>query len=321
MRYVRLGKTGLEVSAIAFGTWQFGGEWGAVDTDGAKRTIHSALDQGITLFDTAQAYGFGASEQLLAGALWEQVPRERVILATKGGLRLEGDDMLRDASPAWLREGVESSLRSLGTDYIDVYQIHWPDNQTPPEETAAALEDLVREGKIRHVGVSNYDPAQMDELARHGRLESLQPPYHMFRRAAAAEILPYCAEHDIGVLVYSPLAEGLLGGRMTADTRLPDDDWRSHSPDFSGDGFRRNLEVVDSLKEIADGRGMSLPQLGLAWVLSHPAVHVAIVGARQPSHLSESAAAADIELSEGERRAIDDVLADAVTMIGPSPEM
>jgi aryl-alcohol dehydrogenase-like predicted oxidoreductase len=144
--------------------------------------IHAALDAGITLFDTAQSYGFGLAEHVLADALWERVPRERVVIATKGGLRQEGDDLLRDASPAWLRAGVESSLRNLGTDFIDLYQIHWPDGHTPAEETAAALEDFVREGKVRHVGVSNHDVAQMDELSRHGRLETLQTPYHLFRR-------------------------------------------------------------------------------------------------------------------------------------------
>lgn len=321
MRYVRLGKSGLEVSVIAFGTWAFGGEWGAVDADAARRSVHAALDQGITLFDTAQAYGFGDAEELLGAALWEQVPRERVIVATKGGLRVSGDDMLRDSTRHWLRNGLEASLRHLRTDYIDLYQVHWPDEQTPTEETAEALEDFVREGKVRHVGVSNYGPGQMDELGRFGRVETLQPPYHMFRRGIEDEILPYCAAHDIGVLVYSPLAEGLLGGRMSADMQLPDDDWRSSSPDFNGEPFRRNLAVAERLEQIAARRGMSLPQLGVAWTLSHPAVHVAIFGSRQPSHLADTAAAADMELGEQERREIDELLRDAVPMIGPSPEM
>jgi aryl-alcohol dehydrogenase-like predicted oxidoreductase len=320
MRYVRLGKTNLEVSAIAFGSWAFGGDWGNFDVGEAKGAIHRALDLGITLFDTAQAYGFGVSERLLADALWERVSRAHVKVATKGGLRMEGDRLVRDASPRWLRQGVESSLRNLRRDYIDLYQVHWPDPQTPAEETAAVLEDLVREGKIRHVGVSNYDVKQMDELARHGRVETLQPPYHMFRRDIEEEILPYTARHDIGVLVYGPLAHGLLGGRMSPGMAFARDDWRSHSSDFTGERFRRNLHVVRRLKDVAGQRGMSLSQLAVAWTLSHPAVHVAIVGARGASHLDETAAAADIVLSHDDRRRIDEILSAAVPVVGPSPE-
>lgn len=235
MRYVRLGKTDLDVSAIAFGTWAFGGEWGSFDEDEARGAIHHALDLGVTFFDTAQAYGFGVSERVLADALWERVRRDDVTVGTKGGLRMEGHTVLRDAGAPWLREGVESSLRNLGTDHIDLYQIHWPDGHTPAEETGEALEGLVREGKIRHVGVSNYDAKQMDELSRYGRVETDQPPYHMFRRGIEAEILPYAADHDIGVLVYGPLAHGLLSGRMTPETTFPADDWRSHSSDFTAD--------------------------------------------------------------------------------------
>jgi len=320
MRYVRLGKTNLEVSAIAFGTWAFGGEWGAVDAADAKAAINRALDVGITLFDTAQAYGFGASEALLSDALWGRVSRDDVVVATKGGLRMQGGELLRDASARWLRAGVESSLRNLRTDHIDLYQVHWPDETTPAEETAGALEDLVREGKVRHVGVSNYSAKQMDELARYGRVETLQPPYHMFRRDIEAEILPYTAEHDIGVLVYGPLAHGLLGGAMSTGTTFPADDWRSHSSDFTGERFRRNLHAVDRLKDFAREHAISLPQLAVAWTLSHPAVRVAIVGARRPAQLEETAAAADVTLSDDDRREIDRVLAGALPVVGPSPE-
>jgi len=196
MRYVRLGKAELEVSAIAFGTWAFGGDWGSFDAHESKAAIHHALDLGVTFFDTAQAYGFGVSERLLADALWERVRRDEVIVATKGGLRMEGQTLLRDASGRWLRQGAESSLRNLHTDYIDLYQVHWPDPRTPPEETARVLEDLVREGKIRHVGVSNYDAKQMDELARHGRLETVPrhrgayPALHGRARHRCARLRP-----------------------------------------------------------------------------------------------------------------------------------
>jgi aryl-alcohol dehydrogenase-like predicted oxidoreductase len=320
MQYVRLGKTEMRVSVLALGTWAFGGEWGAFDEGEAKAAIHAALDKGVTLFDTAQGYGFGVSERLLAGALWERVQREEVIVATKGGLRKEGDNLLRDLSASWLRQGVESSLRNLGTDYIDLYQLHWPDLKTPADETAGVLEEMVGEGKIRHVGVSNFSPQQMGELARHGRVETDQPPYHMFRREIEKDILPYCAEHDIGVLAYGPLAHGLLSGRMTAETTFPPDDWRSKSSDFTGERFKRNLAVVARLQEYAEGRDITLPQLAVAWVISPPAVHVAIVGARRPSQLDTTLPAADVSLTEEDRLEIDRILAEAVPVVGPSPE-
>jgi len=320
MRHVRLGQTDLQVSAIAFGTWAFGGDWGTADLEEGQDAIHYALDLGINFFDTAQGYGFGAAEELLGDALRQRADREDVIIATKGGLRMDGDRLVRDASRAWLRRGVVSSLRHLDTDYIDVYQVHWPDLHTSPEETAEALEELVAEGKIRHVGVSNYDADQMQALGRFGRVETLQPPYHLFRREIEETVLPYTAAHDIGVLVYGPLAHGLLSGRMTESTTFDADDWRSHSPDFTGETFRRNLAVVEQLKRLALQRDITLPQLAVAWTLANPTVDVAIVGARRPAQLSETAAAADITLSEPELKEIDEILTDAVPVWGPHPE-
>jgi aryl-alcohol dehydrogenase-like predicted oxidoreductase len=320
MRYVRLGKTDLLVSTIAFGTWAFGGDWGSFDPHEATKAIDHALDLGVTLFDTAQGYGFGISERLLGDALRERGRRDRIVVATKGGLQKRGDSLVRDASAGSLREGAESSLRNLGTDYIDLYQVHWPDPRTPADETARVLEDLVREGKVRHVGVSNYDVTQMAALARHGRVETLQPPYHMFRRDIEADVLPYALEHDIGVLVYGPLAHGLLSGRMTADTTFAPDDWRSHSSDFSGRTFRQNLHVVDELQRWASARDVTLPELAVAWTLSHPAVHVAIVGARRAAQLDGTLSAAALRLSERDRVEIARILADAVPVAGPSPE-
>ena len=320
MRYTRLGKTDLHVSVLALGTWAFGGDWGSFDKDDAQSAINHALEQGITLFDTAQAYGFGDSERLLGDTLWKRVRRDEVILATKGGLRMDGANLVRDASARWLRAGVEASLRNLATDYIDLYQVHWPDPATPPEETAAALEQLVAEGTIRHVGVSNYDTKQMDELSHQGRLETLQPPYHMLRRDIEVEILPYTAANDIGVLAYGPLAHGLLAARMTTETTFPPDDWRSQSPDFGGDTFRHNLDVVARLNSFAGERGIPLPQLAVAWTINNPAVDVAIVGARRASQLDALTPAVDVALSEDDVDAIDAILSDATPVIGHAPE-
>jgi aryl-alcohol dehydrogenase-like predicted oxidoreductase len=317
---IRLGTTDLQVSAIGLGTWSYGSDWGAVDVAAAAATIQRALELGINLFDTAQAYGFGESERILADALAGRVRREDVVLATKGGLRMEGTRLVRDAGPRSLRLGVEQSLRHLRTDYIDLYQIHWPDPFTPPEVTAAALMALVTEGKIRHVGVSNYDAAQLAALGRFMQVETLQPPYHLFRRQVEVDVLPYCAVHEIGVLAYGPLAHGLLGGTMTADATFPPGDWRSASPDFAGDRFTANLAVVEELKELAARLDMSLVELSVAWTLAHPAVDVALVGARRPDHLDGLTGAADIKLEEDDLDAIDRIVARAVPVRGPAPE-
>src|SRR5947209_17691311 len=195
MREVRLGRTELDVSTIALGTWSFGGDWGAVDADAATRTIARAVDLGINFFDTAQAYGFGQAERILGDALWPRRPRDEVVIATKGGLRRQGDRTVRDASADWLRRGVEESLRNLRTDYIDLYQVHWPDPRTPAAETGAVLQELVSEGKIRYIGVSNYDVAQLAQLRGFVTVDALQPPFHLFRQEIDVDLLPYCMDH------------------------------------------------------------------------------------------------------------------------------
>jgi len=244
-----------------------------------------------------------------------------VVIATKGGLRMTDDGLVRDSSPAWLRRGVDDSLRALEVDHIDVYQVHWPDPKVPFAETAAALQELVDEGKIRHVGVSNFDAGQIAEFAQTRPVETVQPPYHLFRRDIETELIPYTREHDIGVLVYGPLAHGLLTGAMHADTTFAADDWRSASPVFRGDAFWQNLEVVDRLRRFATAElGCSIAQLAVAWTLANPAVSVAIVGARRASHIEEAVAAAGLSLSEADLGQIEHIMAGAVAIGGPSPE-
>jgi aryl-alcohol dehydrogenase-like predicted oxidoreductase len=322
MRNTTLGRTGIEVSPIAFGTWQLGGEWGRFDESAAIAAIRQARELGINFFDTAQAYGFGVSERLLGKALGEEVAdrREELVLATKGGLRPTDDGLVRDSSRAWLRSGVDASLRALGTDYIDVYQIHWPDPDTPFAETAAALAELVAEGKIRHVGVSNFDARQIDEFSRTAPVETLQPPYHLFRREVETNVLPYAREHDIGVLVYGPLAHGLLTGTMSEETSFAPDDWRSHSPLFGGDEFRTNLDKVAELDRFAAELGTTVAQLATAWTLANPAVQVAIVGARRPEHIEAAIGAAELDLDAEDLARIEQIMSGAVAVAGPSPE-
>jgi aryl-alcohol dehydrogenase-like predicted oxidoreductase len=321
MRYTVLGKTGLEVSTIAFGTWQLGGDWGAFDETAAVEAIRHARELGVNFFDTAQAYGFGRSEEVLGSALRDELNRDRdsLVIATKGGIN-PGGDRTRDASRASLRHGVEESLRTLKLDHIDLYQVHWPDPDTPAEETAGALQELVDEGKIRHAGVSNYDAAQMAQFDRTRPVETLQPPYHLFRRGIEDEVLPYTREHNIGVLVYSPLASGLLTGRLRPETTFDEGDWRSKSSAFRGETLRRNLAVVDRLTELGERRGISVSQLAIAWTLATPGVHVAIVGARSASNIENSLAAADVALGADDLAEIERIVADGVSIEGASPE-
>jgi aryl-alcohol dehydrogenase-like predicted oxidoreductase len=323
MNTVTLGMTGLEVTPIAFGTWQLGGDWGAFDEDEAVKAIRHARELGINFFDTAQAYGFGASERMLGRALRDELStsRDDLVIATKGGLRIdERRGLVRDSSPAWLKHGVDESLGALGVDYIDLYQVHWPDPETPFAETAEALGDLVWEGKIRHVGVSNFGVAQMAEFARTRPVETLQPPYHLFRREAEADVLPYAHEHDIGVLVYGTLAHGLLTGAMSENTTFADDDWRSHSPLFEGETFERNLTTVGDLERFARDRDHTVSQLAIAWTLANPSVDVAIVGSRHASHIEDSVGALEMHLSAEDMTEIDSLMSGAVAVAGPSPE-
>ncbi|MDT7760490.1 MAG: hypothetical protein QOH27_6388 [Mycobacterium sp.] len=322
MKTTTLGQTGLHVSRIAFGTWQLGGEWGRFDEDAAISAIRRARELGVNFFDTAQAYGFGASEHILGKALRDELTSERdeLVIATKGGLRQTDSGLVRDASPEGLRRGVDASLTALGIDHIDLYQVHWPDPTVPAADTAGALGELVADGKVRHVGVSNYDAAQMAEFAATLPVETLQPPYHLFRREIEDAVLPYCRTHDIGVLVYGPLAHGLLTGTLSAHTAFADDDWRSASGVFSGDTFRRNLATVRALEIFAADRDVSVSQLAIAWTLANPAVHVAIVGARQSSHVEDSLRAAEVSLTDADLDDIDKIMTSATPVAGPSPE-
>jgi aryl-alcohol dehydrogenase-like predicted oxidoreductase len=205
-------------------------------------------------------------------------------------------------------------------DHIDLYQIHWPDEQTPIEDAAGYLQELVDEGKIRHVGVSNFDQDQMAAFDRRRPVETLQPPYHLFRRHIEDGVLPYAREHDIGTLVYSPLGSGLLTGAMTTETTFEDDDWRASASAFTGDKFRQNLEVIERLKSFAADKGCEVSQLAIAWVLAQDGIDVAIVGARSSKNIERSLAAVDVELTTDDLTEIERITADGVQVTGASPE-
>jgi aryl-alcohol dehydrogenase-like predicted oxidoreductase len=310
------------VSRIAFGNWSSGGDWGTVDRDAAIAATREALALGINLFDTARAYGFGAAERILGEALQPEIKsaRDSILIATKGGLRKDGSATVRDSSPDALRRDLEASLGFLGTDHVDIYQIHWPDPATPITTTAKALDEFVREGLVRNVGVSNFSPAEMTTFQQVRPIDTLQPPYHLFRRDIEKTILPFAREHGIGVLVYGPLAHGLLSGRMTIDTRFESDDWRASSDLFTGEPFRRNLAVVRDLAAFAARRNATVGQLAIAWTLAHPAVDVAIVGARSAGQIQQTVPGGDLELTPEDLAQIELILRGEVAVGGPAPE-
>lgn len=310
----RLGSQGPSLTTIGFGTWAIGGagwehSWGPQNDQDSIEAVHVALDEGINWFDTAAAYGLGHAEMVLGRALGNR--RKDIVLATKFGLVWDdAGHIVKNGSYASVLREADASLRRLGTDYIDLYQMHWPDVETraPIEETMRALDDLVPAGKVRYVGVSNFDVPLLQRAMAVRRVDSLQPPYNLLTRQAEDELLPFCREHGIGVVAYSPLASGLLGGRYTTSTTFDPGDWRSRDPRFTGDGLRHSVEIVNRLKEIAARSGRTVAQLAIAWVLSNPAVTSAIVGARRPEHIRSALPAAGWHLDAETLHEIDAVL-------------
>ncbi|MBI2194298.1 MAG: aldo/keto reductase [Planctomycetes bacterium] len=283
------GSSGLRVSALALGCWPIAGVgWTGVNEQDSLATIRQALDVGINFVDTAYMYGLGGESEILVGKAIAG-RRAEVVLATKCGVHWDGGKAVRDSSSARIQEECEASLRRLNVDAIDLYQVHAPDPGTSFQETAQALERLLRQGKIRAIGVSNFDVAQMQEFSRHAPLHSLQPAYSMIRREIERDILPYCEEHRIGVCVYCPLERGLLTDGIRPGESYPAEDSRRQNSNFLGDSFARTRQMVMRLQSIARENGMTLAQLVLNWTVHQPGVTVAIVGATRPHQVLENA--------------------------------
>jgi aryl-alcohol dehydrogenase-like predicted oxidoreductase len=302
MRTAALGNTGLEITPIGFGAWAIGGGdwefgWGAQEDDESIAAIHRALELGVNWIDTAAAYGFGHSEEVVGRAL--EGMSDRPYVFTKCSL-LEGPDrtvvhsLKRDSV---LREA-EASLRRLGVDAIDLYQIHWPDPDSDIEEGWSALAELKEQGMVRHIGVSNFDVEQLRRVSQIAPVETLQPPYSLVEREAEEELLPFAEREGIGVIVYSPMGSGLLTGRMTRERieSMPDNDWRKHDPAFQEPELSRHLAVVERLEEIAERHDTTAGAVAVAWTLQNPAVDAAIVGFRRPDQVDPILAGAELEL-------------------------
>jgi aryl-alcohol dehydrogenase-like predicted oxidoreductase len=311
MEFVTLADAGLRLSRVGLGTWAMGGGWwGPSDRQESYTTIRKAIDLGITTFDTAPIYGLGVSEEVLGQAIKDSGCRDRVVLATKAGLEWTNNKVVRNSSLPRLAQELEDSLRRLQTDVIDLYQIHWPDPLEPIEETAAFLGQLLQQGKIRAIGVSNFSPEQMDRFRRVAPLHTAQPPYNLFERQIEAEVLPYCREHGIHTLVYSPLCRGLLSGRMTPQTTFPPGDMRAGiDPKFVEPRYSQYLKAAEALSRFAQDRyGKTLAQLAVRWLLDQPGVSVALWGARKPHHLEAISGLWGWSLDAEAMQTIEDIL-------------
>jgi aryl-alcohol dehydrogenase-like predicted oxidoreductase len=299
MEYRQLGTNGPHIPVIGLGAWPIGGGMGAVDENNAIDTIHASIDAGITLIDTAQYYR--TSEAIIGKALkngW----RDKCFIATKVSGKYSRSD---------IRAAIENSLKMLDVDTVDLYQIHSWRDEYPVEESLDEMLKLQQEGKVRYIGVSNYNAAQMARALKTGRFHSNQPRYNLFDREIEAEDIPFCEREGIGILAHSPLAKGLLGGRYTPDTKFPPDDERSNFPRFQGETFRRYLAVVDRLKEVAADKGISIVQLAIAWQLRLPAITCGLVGAKNPQQVAEYAGAVGVTFTPEELARIDAILEDA----------
>lgn len=302
MQMHTLKPSNIQISSIIMGTWQAGkAMWGGIDDGETSQAVRAAFDAGITTFDTAEVYGNGHSERIVGKALADV--RDKVVLATKVfSNHLKYDQVI---------QACNRSLKNLGTDYIDLYQIHWPPGsfghaQVPLEETMLALADLKEQGKVRSVGVSNFNAKQIQSALQYGPVESLQPPYSLFWRAIEKETLPYCRSNGITVLAYSPMAQGLLTGKFGPGHTFPKGDHRSSNRLFQGDNFTRAQNAIARLKPIAVQHGITLAQLALAWVLAQPNT-CAIAGARNATQTLENTAAANVHFSSDTLKALDDI--------------
>ena len=287
MDFVKIKGTDIESSRIGLGAWAIGGWlWGGSEERESIETIHAALDNGITLIDTAAIYGFGRSEEIVGKAVSEYGHRDKIIVATKAGLDWSSGKVYRNSTKERIFKEVDDSLKRLQTDYIDIYQIHWPDYETPFEEAAEAMKELYDSGKIRAIGVSNYTLEQKDIFRRIAPLHTSQPPYNIFERAIEEDVIPYCHEHDITMLLYGAICRGLLSGRMTVDTTFEGDDIRKVDPKFKKPRFEQYLEAVQKLDDFAQANyNKRVIHLALRWVLDMAKSDIALWGARRPSQL------------------------------------
>ena len=318
MEYITIPGIDLKASRVGLGTWAIGGWlWGGTDEKESILTIHRAFDAGLTLIDTAPVYGFGRSEEIVGKAL-KDLDRSKIVLATKVGLQWKDEKVHRNSTGERIRQEVEDSLRRLGVDVIDLYQVHWPDPLVAREETAEQMQRLVEEGKVRAVGVSNYSPEEMDAFGKAVRLSTAQPPYNLFERGIEKNILPYCQDKGIALLTYGALCRGLLSGRMKQTTEFTGDDLRKWDPKFKEPRFGHYLDAVSRLDSFAKERyGKTVMALAVRWILDQ-GVEIALWGARHPYQLDTVDDAMGWSLTGEDLKEIDRILVEAIPdPVGP----
>jgi aryl-alcohol dehydrogenase-like predicted oxidoreductase len=325
MEYRQFGRADIAVSAIGFGCWEIGGNYGRIDAAQFDRAVLRALDDGVNCFDTAEAYGMGVSERMLGRSLGSR--RHDVCLVTKVGVGYPEAPNRRDSSRARIMESLEQSLRNLGTEYVDVYLIHWPDPNTRFEETFRTLDDIVQAGKARYVGASNFRLNQLKECMKLRRIDVVQYGWNMFDRRMQREIFPWCMANEVGVMAYGSLAYGMLTGSFTIDMEFDEADWRSKRgmlgslnlfrTMFGPEHFAQNLRAIEELKPLAAKYGKSLPQFALRWTLSHPAIATGLVGFRCPEEVSENLGALGFEITDQDMAAIDAIFSENDVLTEP----
>ena len=302
MKYTHLEGLDVKLSCLGLGGWQLGGhDWGKVSESQLVKAVHKAIDSGVTLFDTAPIYGLGHSEELLGKALGAY--RRNVILATKAGFTWKKNDVFEgfiDNSPANINQEIDINLKKLGTDYIDVYQIHWPDPNTPIDDTLFAMKKLKQSGKIRCIGCCNFSLDLLKEAIKYAEISTIQIPYSLVDRKFEGDLLPFCGENNIAVLAYSPIARGFLSGKYDGNTIFSLNDHRSRSEDeyFQSEAFAKNLRILENLKFIAKKLDKTPSQIALRWVLENAYVTTAIFGAKNSAQVEENTAASDFTLSQ-----------------------
>ena len=318
MELIDIPGTSLKVSPVAIGTWAIGGwMWGGTDEAESIATIRAAFEHGINIVDTAPVYGFGRSEEIVGKAIAEGRLRADVLIATKAGLQWDGGKVSRNASRARILREVEDSLRRLRTDYIDIYQVHWPDPLVTIEETAGAMLTLLEQGKIRAIGVSNFSVLQMERFRRVAPLHVLQPPYNLFERDIETDLLPYCRKNRIATLGYGALCRGLLSGRMQPNTVFDGDDLRRTDPKFLEPRFAQYLAAVQELDRLAQRYGKRVIHLAVRWMLDQ-GVTTALWGARHPHQLNPVDGVTGWSLDAAAKAEIDRILRDTITdPVGP----
>jgi aryl-alcohol dehydrogenase-like predicted oxidoreductase len=320
----KLGSRGPEITTVGFGAWAVGGPyrfgWGPQDDDESIAAIRHALESGVNWIDTAAVYGLGHSEEVVGRALRPWTPGEDVYVFTKCGRKWEGPrdtgGLVFDLRPESIRAECDASLRRLGVERIDLYQFHWPDptTGTEVEDSWATMVELTEAGKVRWAGVSNFDTELLERCESVRHIDSVQPPFSMINRGARDDVIPWCRDHRVGVIVYSPMASGLLTGKFDADAaaQLAEDDWRRNSPEFQDPKLARNLALVDRLRAIAERLGFNVASLAVAWTLAAPGVTGAIVGARRPDQVDGWLPAAGLQLDDDTMEEIEAAIAATV---------